>query len=105
MDGRYRLYFEDELLGVYDDLESVVEAIKEETRNDQRNNHKDSDEAVHAGRGQTAAERLQSDGHWLSCRNCIQLSVRSGAVHGQSGILWNRMHAADLLLLEHGDDV
>lgn len=49
MDGRYRLYFEDKLLGVYDDLESVVEAIKEETRNDQRNNHKDSDEAVQAG--------------------------------------------------------
>lgn len=39
MDGRYRLYIEDELLGVYDDLESVVEAIKEETRNDQRDNH------------------------------------------------------------------
>ena len=46
MDGRYRLYIEDELLGVYDDLESVVEAIKEETRNGKRNNYKDSDEAV-----------------------------------------------------------
>lgn len=49
MDGRYRLYIEDELLGVYDDLESVVEAIKEETRNDKRNNHQDSDEAVQTG--------------------------------------------------------
>ena len=54
MDGRYRLYFEDELLGIYDDLQGVVDemlatimpAMKEEMENDQRNNHQDSDEAV-----------------------------------------------------------
>ena len=56
MDGRYRLYFEDKLLGIYDDLQGVVNemlatimpamAMKEEMENDQRNNHKDSDEAV-----------------------------------------------------------
>ena len=54
MDGRYRLYFEDELLGIYDDLQGVVDemlatimpAMKEEMENDQRDNHKDSDEAV-----------------------------------------------------------
>ena len=57
MDGRYRLYFEDKLLGVYDDLRGVVDemlatilpAMKEEMENDQRNNHKDSDEAVQTG--------------------------------------------------------
>ena len=49
MDGRYRLYFEDKLLGVYDDLRGVVDemlatimpAMKEEMENDQRNNNQD----------------------------------------------------------------